>query len=88
MLVEQEVVVGCPEGLHARPAASVVRMANAYSGSVTLRWQNKIIEAKSILGILSSGIGCGEVVKLVVDGEDADDMMERLVQILTAKESM
>ena len=88
MLIEQEIMVGCAEGLHARPAASVVRAANGYSGSITLYWRDKIIEAKSILGILSSGIGCGEVIKIVIDGEDADGMMEKLVEILTVGASI
>ncbi len=84
MLIEQEVVIGCPEGLHARPAASVVRVANRYNGDITLYWRDKIIDAKSILGILSSGICCGELIKVAVNGEDAAGMMANLGRILTS----
>ncbi len=88
MLLEREVVIGCPEGLHARPAASVVRIANGYSGNITLYWRDKSIEAKSILGILSSGIGCGELVRIAVDGEDAAGVMDDLERLLTAGEGI
>jgi phosphocarrier protein len=84
MSVEKDVVISHPEGLHARPAASLVRLAKAYSGNITLNWDNQVIDAKSILDILSAGIDCGDVINLAVDGEDAKEMMDKLVRLLTS----
>ena len=64
MPVEKDIVVSHPEGLHARPAASLVRLAKAYSGNITLNWDNQVIDARSILDILSAGIDCGDVINL------------------------
>ena len=84
MSVEKDVVISHPEGLHARPAASLVRLAKAYSGNITLNWDNQVIDARSILDILSAGIDCGDVINLAVDGEDAKGMMDKLVRLLTS----
>lgn len=87
MLIEQDVIIRCSEGLHARPAASLVRIANGYSGKITLLYRDKIIDAKSILSILSTGIGCGERIRVTVDGEGAAATMNDLLKLLTAGES-
>jgi len=80
--VGKEVTVGCPEGIHARPAACLVRVANEYAGKITIHYQNQMIDAKSIMSILAAGIGHGAKIKVVVAGDAAEPVLEKIGQLL------
>lgn len=57
-------------GLHARPAAQWIEEASRYKCSVRIRAAGAEVDGKSMLGILSLGLGAGTTFELVVDGED------------------
>lgn len=57
-------------GLHARPAAFLVKAAGKYKCKITISKENKTTDAKSILGVMGLGAKKGEVVKLVFNGVD------------------
>ena len=70
-----------PLGLHARPAAKVVECANRFSCDITLRFNDREIDAKSIMSVLMLAAGQGTELVLRVSGEDeaaARDAMETL----------
>ena len=82
-----EVVIKNPQGLHARPAAMFVQIASKYNANVVLQKGEERVNGKSIMGILTLGIEQNSKVVLEADGDDADEVVAELTQLLT-KESM
>ncbi|HBO97217.1 MAG TPA: HPr family phosphocarrier protein [Candidatus Omnitrophica bacterium] len=82
-----EVVIKNPQGLHARPAAMFVQIASKYNSNIALQKGEERVNGKSIMGILTLGIEQNAKVVLEADGDDADEVVTELTQLLT-KESM
>jgi len=80
---ERTVTVASSVGLHARPASLFAQAAAKAGVPVTLTSAaGKSVNAASILGVLSLGIGHDEVVTLSADGEGADAALDALVEVL------
>ena len=80
--IEQEVVINNPQGLHARPAALFVQIAQGFDSSVKLEKDGRIVDGKSIIAVLSLGISKGVKVRLIIEGEDAKEAFSRLKNFL------
>ena len=82
---ERTVTVGSSVGLHARPASLFAQAASKVGVPVTLTSAaGKSVNAASILGVLSLGIGSGEEVKLqAADGDGADQALDTLAEFLS-----
>jgi len=77
------VVVGSTSGLHARPASLFSQAALASGASVTIaKAGGSPVNAASILGLLTLGVGHGEEVTLTTDGENADEALASLTALL------
>jgi len=72
-------------GLHARPAALFVQTANKFRSKITVEKDGKEVDAKSILGVLSLGAECGSVITIKVNGEDAEEALKALVELVESK---
>ncbi|MHC5796258.1 HPr family phosphocarrier protein [Lacisediminihabitans sp. FW035] len=80
---ERTVTVASSVGLHARPASLFSQAAAKAGVPVTLtNAAGKTVNAASILGVLSLGIGHGEVVTLKSDGDDAETALDSLAELL------
>ncbi|PJJ72241.1 phosphocarrier protein [Diaminobutyricimonas aerilata] len=80
---ERTVTVASSVGLHARPASLFAQAAAKAGVPVTLTSsKGKSVNAASILGVLSLGIGHGEEVTLAAEGENADAALDSLVELL------
>lgn len=77
-----EVTIADPVGLHARPAADFVRMANTFSSSITIECAGKTANAKSILQVISLNARQGAQVTITADGSDADAALAALSALL------
>ena len=77
--MQRTATIASPVGLHARPASVFVQAVVASGAAVTLRTPEKAVNAASILGVLSLGLGAGASVTLESDDEAA---LETLVSIL------
>jgi phosphocarrier protein HPr len=84
--MERQVTVNHPEGLHARPAADFVEAAILYKSHIELSYQNKKVNAKSMLGLLKLGIERGQSVVIRADGPDAETAIIELSRILERNE--
>lgn len=81
---ERTVTVGSSVGLHARPASLFAQAASKVGVPVTLTSAaGKSVNAASILGVLSLGVGHGEEVTLKADGEGADAALDTLAEYLS-----
>ena len=77
-MVSCEVVVQSKVGLHSRPATCFVQKANEFKSVLYIEKEEKRINAKSLLGILSLGILCDTKITLIADGVDEREALEAL----------
>ena len=80
--IEKEIIVNNIHGLHARPAALFVQLANRYDSTIKIEKDKEIVDAKSIIAILSLGINKGTKIKLIIEGSDANQAWEDLKRFL------
>lgn len=81
-MFNKEVIVRCESGLHNKQVTYFVQKANEFKSSVWLESENRRMNAKSLLGIMSLGIVTGAVVTLSAEGTDAEDAVNALEQML------
>ena len=82
-MVREKVTIISKEGLHARPADTLIRLANQFASKIEIVCgENKTINAKSILHVLGAGIDCGAEVEVVCDGEDEQEASKRIIQAI------
>lgn len=77
-MITREVTITNTIGLHARPATFFIQKANAYKSSVWVEKDDRKVNAKSLLGVLSLGIAQGMTIKLIADGADEADALDGL----------
>lgn len=82
-MIEKSVVVSLEAGLQARPAAQFVQEANRFSSDLFLEKDNKRINAKSIMGLMSLSITKDTTVKLIAEGTDAEEAIESLTEFVS-----
>ena len=81
-MIETEIQVNHPTGLHARPAALFVQAAKAFASKISIGYEGKSADAKSIMGIMSLGIKSEAVFKLSADGPDEGDAVSKLKSLV------
>ncbi len=69
-------------GLHARVASKIVDTTKAYACEIQIEWGEKLVDAKSIMGLLMLGAPVGSELTIQVDGEDEDAALARLVDLV------
>jgi len=82
---ELDVKVENKLGLHARPAAMVVRSAMGFSSDIFLEKDGDRVNAKSIMGIMGFAACQGTIIKIIADGDDADNALEALSKLFKDK---
>ena len=81
-MVTKEIVVKCESGLHNRQATYFVQKANEFDSRIWLESENRKMNAKSLLGIMSLGIVTGAKVTLSAEGADAEAAVDALEALL------
>ena len=84
--LEQEVVVNNIHGLHARPAAIFVQIANKFDSAVKIERNGEVVDGKSIIAVLSLGIAKGTKVRLILEGNDAEEAASELRKFLEGED--
>ena len=77
----KEVVVQNQVGLHARPATFFIQKANEFKSSIWVEKEERRVNAKSLLGVLSLGIVKGTSITLIADGSDEKEAVAALVDL-------
>ena len=78
----KEVMVQNQVGLHARPATFFIQKANAYKSSIWVEKEDRRVNAKSLLGVLSLGIVGGTAIRVIADGVDEEEAVAGLVELV------
>ena len=81
-MITKEVKISNAIGLHARPATFFIQKANTYNSSIWVTKDDRKVNAKSLLGVLSLGIAKGMTIVLVADGADEELAIEGLVDLI------
>ena len=74
----QEIIVNNEVGLHARPATFFIQKANEFKSGIWVEKEDRRVNAKSLLGVLSLGIVQDTTLSLTADGPDEGDAIETL----------
>ncbi|NLL71127.1 MAG: HPr family phosphocarrier protein [Epulopiscium sp.] len=82
-MIEKEIVVKIPSGLEARPAALFVQVASKFNSHVYVVINEKKVNAKSIMGMMSLGVIEGETIIIGAEGEDEEQAIAELMKFLT-----
>jgi phosphocarrier protein HPr len=83
--VVRELIIGNKLGLHARPAAMFVRVANRFSADIIVEKDGEEINGKSIMGLMLLAAGCGSRLKVTCTGADGADMVQALEELIARK---
>ena len=81
----KEAVVSNQVGLHARPATFFTQKANEFKSSIWIEKDERRVNAKSLLGVLSLGIVQGTSVNIVADGADEENAVNTLCQLISSE---
>jgi phosphocarrier protein len=81
----REFVVGNKLGLHARPAAMFVRIANRYNSEIWVEKDGEEINGKSIMGLMLLAAGCGSKLKVTAIGPDSTEALGDLQELISRK---
>ncbi|MBU1726154.1 MAG: HPr family phosphocarrier protein [Candidatus Omnitrophica bacterium] len=85
-VARKQLVVKNKQGLHARPAALFVQVANRFDSRITVRRDDEEVNGKSIMGILMLGVERDTVIIIEAEGEDALIALAELEKIITSEE--
>ena len=78
----KDVVVQNQIGLHARPATFFIQKANEFKSSIWVEKEERRVNAKSLLGVLSLGIVGNTAIRVIADGADEEAAVEALVKLV------
>ena len=83
-MISRDVTIQNNVGLHARPATFFIQKANCYKCSIWVEKDDRKVNAKSLLGVLSLGIAKGMTISLIADGQDEDAALDGLTALITS----
>jgi len=78
----KETIVRCESGLHNKQATYFIQKANDFKSTIWIEVENRRINAKSLLGVLSMGITTGTAVNLIAEGSDEVEAVDQLSEML------
>ncbi|MBU5595704.1 phosphocarrier protein HPr [Amphibacillus sp. MSJ-3] len=82
MSVEKTVKITAETGVHARPATVLVNKAGSFSSDITLEYNGKSVNLKSIMGVMSLGIPMDAELKIVADGADQQEAIDAIYEVI------
>ena len=83
--MEKTITILNEEGLHARPAAVLVKTASSFNSDIVLKTADKEVNAKSLMSVMTLGLKKGAVVEVIANGEDAEKALTEISDLATNK---
>ncbi|OYD06901.1 HPr family phosphocarrier protein [Paludifilum halophilum] len=81
-MTEEKITIQNKSGLHARPAALLVKEAGNYTSNIQLVKEDKQADAKSLLGVMSLSVRKGDEIAIRAEGEDEDQAAQQLRDLI------
>jgi phosphocarrier protein len=82
---ERTVQIVNKAGLHARPAAEIVKLAAKYASDITVVREELEVNGKSIMGVMMLAAECGSTLQLKAEGPDASEALDALERLIESK---
>ncbi|MEW5758634.1 MAG: HPr family phosphocarrier protein [Candidatus Omnitrophota bacterium] len=87
-VIKKKVTVKNKLGLHARPAALFVQIANKYDSNIIVEKGDQKVNGKSIMGILMLAVESGHEILIIAQGSDAEGAINELEELVTKEEAL
>lgn len=84
-MVERSVQIVNAQGLHARPAAELVKLASRFASEITIARDDLEVNGKSIMGVMMLAAECGSTIVMRADGPDAGEALEALAALVASR---
>jgi len=84
-MVERSVLVQNSHGIHARPAAEIVKVAGKFRANITMIRDDLEVNCKSIMGVMMLAAECGATVGIRADGDDAEAAVDALAAVIASR---
>lgn len=81
-MVTKRIQVVNPSGLHLRPAGMLCQTAMKFKSKIDILFENKEINAKSVLNVMASGVKCGSDIEIRCEGEDEKEALEAVCLLI------
>ena len=85
-MITKKVTINIETGLEARPVAQLVQVASQFESKIYIEVEDKKVNAKSIMGMMSLGLAAGEEVSIIAEGEDEEKAIESIEKYLNNEE--
>jgi phosphocarrier protein HPr len=82
-MIEREATIVNQDGLHARPAAKIVRLASSFNSEIELFKDGMAVNGKSIMGVMMLAAECGSSIVVRADGPDAEQAVDAITQLVS-----
>jgi phosphocarrier protein HPr len=82
-MAEKTFKVVAETGIHARPATLLVQAASKFNSEIQLQYKEKKVNLKSIMGVMSLGIGQGADITIITEGNDEEEALNAIEETLT-----
>ncbi|HTR20549.1 MAG TPA: HPr family phosphocarrier protein [Gemmatimonadales bacterium] len=83
-VIEREARIVNPLGMHARPAAELVKVASRFTAAIKVGKDDLMVNAKSIMGVMMLAAECGSTIRFHADGADAETAIAALLELVAA----
>jgi len=84
-MIERDAVIRNKYGLHARPSAAFVQVASQFKSDISVLYEDKLANGKSIISIMILAAECGARIRLKIDGDDEEEAMEAILNLISNK---
>lgn len=84
-MIKKPITIQIPNGLEARPVALLVQVASQYESEIYVESDDKRINAKSIMGMMTLGLNSGESITVTADGTDEEEAMVNIMKYLSGE---
>lgn len=81
-MIEGKFKITYANGLHARPATKLVSKANSFESEIVLEYQERKVNMKSIMGVMSLGVPTSSTIKIVIEGKDEEEAFKALARVI------
>lgn len=81
-MISRDIIISNTSGLHARPATFFIQKANSYKSTIMIEKEDRKVNAKSLLGVLSLGIAQGMTITLIAEGPDENAAIAGLIELV------
>ncbi|GEN35854.1 MULTISPECIES: phosphocarrier protein HPr [Aneurinibacillus] len=84
-MTEKTFQIVSESGLHARPATALVQAATRFSSEITLEYNGKKVNLKSIMGVMSLAVGKGATIKITAEGQDESEAIAKIEEVMKSQ---